>query len=256
MEKQQTSRPRVFLVTGSGSGIGGAVVRRLAAPDTAFLIHARGFREGCERVAADAEAKGAKTKIMLGDLRDESVAQALVDETAAAFGGLDVVIANAGFPDTRGFEALDVEGFDRCYQAMPRALFVMARRALPYLRKAANPRIVAVSTLNAHVFRSDYPIYPASATAKAALETLVRAMAIELAPDAITVNAVCPGLTRKDGDTEQFVTSAEMDGWARQIPLKRIGEQREVAAAIAFLAGAEASYITGQVLHVDGGMTA
>ena len=248
------AKKRSILVTGSGSGIGAATVRRLAAPDTAILIHALTNGTGCEKVAAEAQAKGAETAIVLGDLGDDAFAADLIDETVGRFGGLDVLIANAGFPDLRVFGDLDRDGLDRCYRVVAGGFFQMADRAFPHLKKAKDGRVLAVSTLNAHLFRNTYPVYPASAAAKAGLEALAKSLAMQLAPFGVTVNCVAPGLTFKERDTEQFYDDEEMAPMVAQIPLGRIGRTDEIAAVIAFLAGLDASYVTGQVIHVNGGI--
>lgn len=248
------TRHRTIVVTGSSSGIGAATVRRLAGPGTAIVIHARANRDGCERVAAEARQKGAETAIVLGDLADPEFAGDLIDEAVERFGGLDVLIANAGFPELRVFGELDHDGLDRCHRVITAGFFLMADRALPYLKDAQDGRVVAVSTLNAHLFRNTYPVYPASAAAKAGMEALARSLAMQLAPFAVTVNCVAPGLTFKERDTEQFYDDAEMAPMVAQIPLGRIARTDEVAAVIAFLAGPDASYVTGQVIHVNGGI--
>jgi NAD(P)-dependent dehydrogenase (short-subunit alcohol dehydrogenase family) len=244
---------RGILVTGSGSGIGEAIVRRLAAPGVGIMLHAAHNRAGCEKVGADLRKQGAATAIELGDLGEPGCGARLVDATVKAFGRIDVVIANAGFPDRKLIGELAREELDYMYRAMLGGLFDMLTAAHPHLLKARDGRVVAISTHCAHVFRNDYPLYPGSGPIKAAMETMVRAAAAQLAPTGTTVNAVVPGLIRKPHHTEQFLSNAEWDALAAKVPMRRIGEPDEIAAAVAFLASKDASYITGQCLHVNGG---
>src|SRR5438552_937253 len=172
-----TGRPRSVLVTGSGSGIGAAIARRLAKPGTGILVHALHNRAGCEAVAAELRQAGATAEVMLGDLSKPETGGLLVEQACKAFGGLDVLIANAGFPDRRPFGALDRAGLDYCIGVITGGFFEMVSAALPHLCKGRDSRVIAISTHNAHVFRTDYPVYPASAAAKAGLEAMVRVAA-------------------------------------------------------------------------------
>jgi NAD(P)-dependent dehydrogenase (short-subunit alcohol dehydrogenase family) len=249
---------RSIIITGSASGIGAATARRLAKPGTGILIHAKDNAKGVASVRAEIEAAGSQTIGVCGDLAKPGVADGIVVEARQAFGRIDALIHVAGYPVLGGFGS-EMDEAESCFDAIPLAFYRLVRGCLPDLERARHGRVVAVSTHNAHIFRNDYPVYPVSGAAKAALEVMVRALAVmvralavELGPAGTTVNCVVPGLVRK-GHGQPFLSADQWQSFPRLVPMQRIGEPDEVAAAIAFLASPDASYITGQLIHVNGG---
>lgn len=243
---------RAILITGAASGIGAATAARLAGRGVGLLLHSRHNQAGLDRAATAAQAAGAEVKLMLGDLAVPELAAALVTATMERFGRLDTIVSNAGFADRTPVADLTDAAFARSLEAIQWGFLRLARAAMPHL--GAGGRIVAVSSFVAHAFRPGVATFPASAAAKAGMEALVRALAMELAPRRVTVNAVVPGFIRKDAAAHAALDPAAMQHQLAQIPLGRVGLPGEVAAAIGFLASPDASYITGQCLHVSGGL--
>lgn len=245
-----------ILITGAASGIGAATARALARPGANLLLHTKSNRAGLERVAADLAGQGARTILALGDLAEPATGGRLVETAVDAFGGLDVLVSNAGFPLRPLIGTLTRSELDHAYAVISGGFFALTSAALPHLKAAGRRgRVVAISTHNAHLFLPGYLNFPASAAAKAALETLVKSLALQLAPDGVTVNAIAPGLIAKDADSQEATLSpAEWQQLKARIPMGDLGAPADIAATVAFLCSPASRYITGQILHVDGGL--
>jgi NAD(P)-dependent dehydrogenase (short-subunit alcohol dehydrogenase family) len=258
LSTHRETRARTILVTGAASGIGAALCRRLAAPGTALFIHTRANRAGLEEVARTVEAKGGRSHILLGDLAEPSVAGDLVAAVAAAVGDggcLDGLVANAGFADKTPLAALEDDALAHSLAAITGAFHRLAKAAMPLLRAAPAGRVVAVSSFVAHRYQLDGVSMPASAAAKAGLEALARALAVDLAPHDVTVNCVAPGYVQKQAGAHAALTAESWRRAAERIPLGRLGQPDDIAALIEFLLSPDAGYITGQTIHADGGMS-
>lgn len=249
----------VTLVTGGGSGIGAALCRRLAGPGVRLVVHTGSRREKAESLAEGLRHAGAEVLVAVEPFADDpSRAAKVVEAAVQAWGRLDRLVHLAGFADRRPMGQLDLAGFEQSMSANATAFFALVTAALPWLRRspAGTARVVAAGSFLAHSVRfGTEMLFPATSASKAAVVGLVRALAAQLAPEGIPVNCVVPGFIAKEAGQH---TSLDDDARARAaalVPLGRFGKPEEVAAAIAFLLGPDAGYITGQMIHVDGGVT-
>jgi NAD(P)-dependent dehydrogenase (short-subunit alcohol dehydrogenase family) len=246
---------RVCLVTGASSGIGAATCGALAGPGVGIAVHGRRNLDGARRVAAGIEAAGGTALVVEGDLAAGGVAEAIVAATTARFGRLDVLVSNAGFADRRPIGELDRPGYEASMAAMQNAFFDLLLAARPWLEKARDGRVVAVSSFVAHAMGRGLPVFPATAAAKAGIEAMARAFAVQMAAYGVTVNCVAPGFVEKDPGTHSALTPGRKTELEHAIPVGRFARPAEIAHAVAFLCAPMAGYITGQVIHVDGGVT-
>lgn len=241
---------QVALITGSARGIGKGIALRLAREGMRVVITSRTAAE-VQATAAELRGLGAEVLEHVGDVGQAAPVAALFAATLAAFGGVDLLVNNAGVMGSPPFPELDEAGFDAVLRTNLKGPFLCTRHAVALMRPRRQGSIIYISSVGG--LRAHQPGTPYDAT-KAALDGMARALGVELADAGIRVNAIAPGAIRTErhrppGDP----LTREIE---ERIPLRRLGSTLEIGAAVAFLASADAAYITGQVLYVDGGITA
>ena len=244
---------RVAFVTGAGRGIGAATAMRLAE-EGARVALADLDMEGCEQVAAELSKIGSEGLPLHCDVSNEAMVQAAIDKTASQFGRLDILVNNAGVTrDNLLFKMTDSD-WDTVMNVHLKGAFLCSRAAQKYMVEQKYGRIVSLSSTSALGNRGQANY----STAKAGLQGLTRTLAIELGPFGITANAIAPGYI----DTEMTRATARRLGMdpddmiaqaAKTIPVRRVGQPRDIANVICFLCSDEASFVNGQIIYVAGG---
>ena len=238
---------KVALVTGASRGIGRATAQRLAEQGATVIAAARGdHAAGC---VADITGRGHRAEALSVDVTDASALERVPAGIIERHGRLDVVVSNAGITRDQLLIRMKRAEWDAVLATNLTATFVLAQAAMRPMLKQRGGRIIAVSSVVGQMGNAGQTNYAAS---KAGLVGFVKALAREVASRGITVNAIAPGMI--DTDMARAIADKLQGDWSAQIPIGRLGTVDEVAAAACFLASDEASYITGHVLAVNGGM--
>ena len=238
---------RVALVTGASRGIGRAIARMLAGQGATVVAAARG--DHAREAVADVIASGGRAEAVPLDVTDAAAVERLPGEIVRQHGRLDIVVSNAGVTRDQLLMRMKRDDWDAVLATNLTATFALAQAAMRPMLKQRGGRIIAVSSVVGQTGNAGQTNYAAS---KAGLIGFAKALAREVASRAITVNVVAPGMV--DTDMTRAIAENMQIDWAAQIPLRRLGTVDDVAAAVCFLASDEASYITGHVLAVNGGM--
>jgi len=239
---------KVAIVTGASRGIGAAVAERLAADGFTVVINYSSDTKSAEALARKIEGKGGRALTAKADVSDPNAVRGMFDAAEAAFGGVDVLVNNAGIMKLAKIADSDDALFDQQVAINLKGSFNAMREAGKRLRDGG--RIVNFSTSVVGTRLETYGVYAAT---KAAIETLTAILAKEMRGRSITVNAVAPGPTATDlflnGKSQEVI-----DRFAKMNPLERLGTPQDIAAAVAFLAGPDGAWINGQTLRANGGM--
>jgi 3-oxoacyl-[acyl-carrier protein] reductase len=238
---------KVAIVTGASRGIGRGVAAMLASRGAHVVAAARG--ENAAGTVEDIHAAGGKGEAAAADVTDAAAIDAMVSGVLQRHGRIDILVNNAGIARDQLMLRMKREDWDQVIATNLTAAFVLVQATLKPMIKQRTGRIISISSVVGQTGNAGQANYAAS---KAGLIGFSKALARELASRNITVNVVAPGLI--ETDMTHAINHKAQGDWAAQIPLGRLGTTADVAAAVCFLASDEASYITGQVLAVNGGM--
>ena len=243
-----------ILITGAASGIGAATVKKLASENIYFTLTTKSNEESLKKVAYYAQKKGAKVRILCGNLSEKKFIKSLINLARKQTGNIDQLVANAGYADKKKFGEFDQEDLNKSLQTMASSFSEIINLSLDDFIKSKYGKIITISSfVNKNIGLNDN-IFPTTAAAKGALEALTKTLAFQLAPYKVTVNSISPGYTKKDGK-HSALSNEEWDKIINKIPLNRLALPEDIANLTSFLLSDKASYITGQIIKVDGGLS-
>jgi 3-oxoacyl-[acyl-carrier protein] reductase len=239
---------RVALVTGASRNIGRSIALAFADAGASVAIVARSDREAAETVAREIEAMGVASAVLLGDVGKEEDAARLVDQAVEKLGRLDILVNNAAIRREAPIGSLSFSDWKEVFGVTLDGAFLMSRAAIPHLKAGGQGAIINIGGLTAYTGAINRVHVVA---AKAGLDGFTKALAHELGTEGVTVNLVSPGMI--DTNRQHATTSEAAHHKTTRTLVGRRGTPEEVAAAVLYLAGAQARYTTGQTLHVNGG---
>ena len=241
---------KVALVTGAGRGIGSAIAKTLAANGAFVIVNYNGSKEKAEAVVEEIKKSGAEAAAVQCDVSDYAACGRMVEELIASYGHIDILVNNAGITRDNLILKMSEEEFDAVLNTNLKGTFHTIRHLSRYFVKQRAGRIINLSSVSGVMGNAGQANYSAS---KAGVIGLTKSVARELARRGITCNAVAPGYIETEMTAQ--MPEAAKEAVKQQIPLQRTGTVWDIAEMVAFLASEKASYITGQVISVDGGMS-
>ncbi|MFV1849511.1 MAG: SDR family oxidoreductase [Porticoccaceae bacterium] len=239
---------RTAIITGASRGIGVALAKRLAADGLAVVINYANSASAAEDLAGELTSQGHKALAVKADIARPDAVTALFDKTITEFGGVDVIVNNAGVMTTQPIAEMDDATYDAMMDINVRGTFNMLREGAKHLRD--HGRVINFSTTALHLKLPGYAVYNAT---KAAVEAMTAVYAKELRGRQITVNAVAPGPVA----TELFLsgkTDEQVANFAKMPPLERLGQPDDIAGVVSFLAGPDSGWVDGQTIRANGGL--
>lgn len=241
---------RTALVTGASRGIGRQIAISLAAEGAFVIVNYNGSKERAEQVVKEITEKGGKAAAVCCDVADNDACEEMVKNLITEYGRVDILVNNAGITRDNLLMKMSEQEFDDVINTNLKGAFHTIRHLSRYFLKQRSGRIINISSVSGITGNAGQANYSAS---KAGVIGLTKSVARELASRGITANAVAPGMV--DTEMTEVLSDSIKEQMLEQIPLRRIGNPQDIADAVVFLASDKASYITGQVLTVDGGMT-
>ncbi|HEY0330762.1 MAG TPA: glucose 1-dehydrogenase [Rhodopseudomonas sp.] len=251
LQGNATLQGKVALVTGASKGIGAAIALQLAAEGAAVAVNYASSKQGADAVVAKIVAKGGKAVAVHGDLADPKAVTSLVAETVKTLGPIDVLVNNAGVYEMLPLEAITPQHFHNQFNVNVLGLLLVSQEAARHF-SAGGGSIINISSGVSTFAPANSAVYTGT---KAAVDAITSVLAKELAPRKIRVNAVNPGMVVTEGVIKAGFDQGDMRKFIESItPLGRVGKAEEIASVVSFLASDGASYVTGETLHVTGGL--
>ena len=241
-------RGRKALVTGASRGIGRSIALALAEGGAAVTVHYNGAEKAADEVVASIEQSGGQAVALAADVRDRDMVASMVSASAERWGGLDILVCNAGIWKRAPIGSMSEADWDETIDINLKGMYLVTHFATPYLKESSSGAVINIASTAGQRGEAEYGHYAAS---KGGMIAWTKSLAPELAPWGVRVNCVAPGWVRTDMAAQALADAGETI--TSIIPLGRAGEPGEIASVACFLASDLASYMTGEVVNVNGG---